>query len=434
MSVDTHTFLELKEWLLQSLGDYIKVATTTNITTNTSVVSTTLNSYDDGRDDYFNDWYVYINGTTNVGVSRKISDYATSTGTITVFGANLAAETGSKDVYVTRYNPDHIKWALIDACKEIYPTLHLPIDDQSLIVGNILPDTFQDWSSASALTWYSALSGTLARTTTGGLFRFGAYSAKYTAGADNDYIYIDSDSYPRLLDLQGRTIDVYVLAYPEVANNAYIVVYTVANNGTTIQTLTSTTTNAAATYTWLKLEGQAISDDLDYIAIRFKVATNTKYVYFDSPYVGGRDIKEYLLPPNLRDGHVSRVRMQTTSYKDPALCDLNPFATMDTGEVIKHDLMDIGNWRYIRLLDSITNERRLRVTGYKPLETLSADTDTITLDIQRVPLLIEYAKMLFLERESKPVSAEDIARFDREMARAYGRYQSLYYKHRMGRE
>lgn len=429
MAVTTKTFLELKALLWQALGDYISVSTTTNITTNTSIISTTLNSYDDGRDDYFNDWYVYIDGTTNSGVARKISDYATTGGIITVFGANLVAETAARTIYVTRYDPTHIARAIQRACEELYPTLYVPLENQTLITGNILPDAFDDWSSTTALTWWSALSGVLAQTSTGGLFRYGKYSAKYTAGAANDYIYIDSDSYPRLLDFQGQTVNAYVMAYPEVADDPSIVIYTVKNDGTTTQTLTSSTTAAAGVYTLLKLENQTINDDLDYIAIRFKVATNAKYVYFDSPFLGNT-ANEYLLPPDFRDGHLSEVRVQDYGHANPPCFDLHPFTTKSPGGIITHSLIDIGNWRYITLDDPVPEKRRLRLLGRKPLETLSSDTDTLTLDAYRVPLLIEYAKMVFYEREGKPVSAEDVFKFKNEGSSAMGKYFML--KSRLG--
>jgi len=43
------------------------------------------------------------------------------------------------------------------------------------------------------------------------------------------------------------------------------------------------------------------------------------------------------------------------------------------------------------------------------LETLSADTDTITIDAEKVPLLLAKAREIFWKREAAPASANDKA-------------------------
>lgn len=435
MAVNTISLLTLKKYLWQSMGDYRTFATTTNIGAGTTVISTTLRQHDNGRDGAFDDWWIYIDGTANAGEARKTGNttYATATGTLTVYGANLSAETGSVTCYLTRYEPAKIERAILRANEEIYPTLHLKLDDTTLVAGNILPDgSFEDWSSSSALQWYSTSSITLAKTATNALFRHGLYSAKATAGAANGYFYISSDTYPRLLDLQGQTVNFYCLAYPEVADDAAIVIYTVQPDGTA-QTLTSSTANPAGAWTILKLENQTLNDDLEEIQIRFKVATNAKYAYFDDAVLFGRSIKEYLLPVDFRNGHVSLVTEQRGTSQAPPCYDYNTFATMSRGRPLRFDIVDEGNWRYLRLLENHLDKRRLRLTGFKPLETLSTDAGTVTLDAERVPLLIEYAKLIFMEREGKPVSSGDISRFNFEFSRAYQRYQSLFYKLRMNR-
>ena len=434
MARNTTTFLELKQLFNQSIGDDLEFDTTTNITTNNSILSTTLNQFDDGEDDHFNTWWVYITEGVNITKSRKISDYATSGGTLTVYGAALAAESAAVTCRLTRYNPDHAKQALIRACEEIYPTLHKPMDDHTLITGNMLPDA--SFESDLVTDFYSVSNITYAKTSTEGLYRgrMGQASAKATATAANGYIYLTSDAYPRLLDLQGKTVDAYVWVYPEVANDAYLEIYTKSDDGTTTQTLTSTTTCAAAVWTLLKLEDQALNDDLDEIQVRFKVATNTKYVYFDDAYVGCERLKEYILPDYIIEGHLSRVFVQDYGYSDPAMYDINPFITAHSGIEYPFDITDDGVYTYLVLLGSTPpTKRRIRMLGYQPLEILSTDATTLTLDTQRVPLLIAKAREIFFSRESVPVSAEDTSRFQGEYARAVYDYNKLFYKARMSK-
>ena len=423
MAVATQTFLALKKLMWEACNDYLTFATTTNITTNNSVISTTLNIYDDGVDDYFNGWWIYIDGVTNPNTTRKITNYATSGGTITVSGAALVAETAARTCYLCRVNPEDHGRAIQRAMEEIYPTLHLPLENQTLITGNILPDaSFEDWPTTATLTWYTASNTTLLKTSTAGKVKNGTYSVSSTTTAANGNFYISSNSYPRLLDLMGQSVSLYVWAYPETLDDPTVIIDTVSTDGTTTQTLTSTTSCPAGYWTLIKLEDQALNDDLQEVKITFNVATSGQYCFFDDANLQGRNIKEYLLPTNFRDGHLSEARIQGASSQEPACYDFNTFATMSKGDILTHTLIDEGAWRYLRLDDSFTNNKRLRLLGRKPLETLSADTDTITLNAEKIPLLIAKAKMIFYERQGKPVSAEDISRYNFEMSRATNEY------------
>ena len=50
----------LEQRLAEQIGDGLEFDTSTNITTNTSIIATALQAYDGGRDDYFIGWWVYI--------------------------------------------------------------------------------------------------------------------------------------------------------------------------------------------------------------------------------------------------------------------------------------------------------------------------------------------------------------------------------------
>jgi len=439
MSISTSTLLDLVKKVSETHGDYLTFATTTNITTNNSIISTTLKQYDNGDDGAFNGWWVYLNTTANPSVLRKTglqagaTTYATATGTLTIAGAVLAAESAAATCYLFKYNRSHYVDAIVETCKTIYPTLHKRVDNQTLVTGNILPDAhFEEWPTSSTLTWYSVLSGTLAQTSTAGLTRGGKYSAKYTAGATPDYFYISSDSYPRLLDLQGRTVNFYCWAYPTTtADDASIGIYTVKNDGTTIQNLTSTTTNAKDVYTQLKLEGQEINDDLDSIQIRFRVKTSGAIVYFDDAYLNGMGLSEYLLPSGFVTGHPSQLFLQTYGNMDEPFYDLHAFNTWYRGEQIPFTTFNDGSNHWLKLLDSYENEKRLRLLGFTPLETLSADTDTITLSSEKVPLLIAQARMIFWSREAGYSSVTDTARCEAEYNKAQADFYRLFAVHSM---
>ena len=96
----TDTLINIVSDINRKLGVYETFATTTNITTDTSVVSTTLRNLGYDADDMLNGKWVMIAGTANDEVSRYISDYTASSGTISVRGTALAAESGSMTCYV----------------------------------------------------------------------------------------------------------------------------------------------------------------------------------------------------------------------------------------------------------------------------------------------------------------------------------------------
>ena len=426
----TTTQLVLDARLSEAIGDFLEFDTTTNITTDTSVISTTLRQYDDGQDDYFNEWWLYITEGNNITVERKISDYDTATGTLTVYGANLSAEAGAVTCRIGRFKRGDKVKAIVDAIREIYPSLYKPIEDRTLVTGNFLPDGhFEWWSSSSALKFYTASNVTLAQTTTAGLYRgpLGSTSAKATASADNGYFYISSDSYPRLLGLQDKTVSAYVWAHPEVADEAAIVIYTKQAAGST-QTLTSSTSNPAGEFTLLELEDQTLNDDLAEVQIRFKVASSTKYAYFDAGRVVSQNLNLYILPEDAQDGHINQVYVQTSGYSDNICDDINP---RFWEEVYGFQIIDDATYKYLWLPYFYSNERQIKLIGTMPLETLTADDGTISLSGERINLLVAKAAQIFFERHEQPPSSEDVSRFTSNALRWERKYKQLLLQHRM---
>lgn len=407
------TLLQMEQLVSEAIGDYLEFDTTTNIGAGTSVISTTLQSYDGGQNDYFNDWWVYITEGNNIAVLRQVSDYATASGTLTVRGANLAAEAGAVTCRLHRFNRDSKKRAINRALDKLYPTLHKRIDNMSLITGQHLPDNeFDSWSSSTALTWYTTSNVTLARTTTAGLARRGAYCAKATASAGNGYFYVTSNSFPRLLDLMEQTVTFKCWVYPEVADDAWIQIYTVQADGTA-QTLTSTTTCPAGKYTLLELEDQTLNDDLVEVQFRFGITTNAKYAYFCSPRVIANELHEYLLPDPFQDGHVSQCLVQMTGFADDMCDDLHPRFWDEQEFRVRDD----GTYKYIYLSDLNTTERRVRLYGYTPFDNYSADTDTIPLEGVRLNLIVAQSAINLYEMEQGPVSSQDKGRYAYEIGR-----------------
>ncbi len=422
----TTTLSTIEQRLAEDIGDWISVASTTNITTNNYIYSTNLNEFDRAQDDAFPSYWVFIKGTTNDEVERKVKEYTTTGGRVEVYGAALVAETAARTVVVTRFNHTAKLKAIQRSLHQVYPLLHKDLDNITLITGNILPNAhFDDQTTGGTPDkWAYSASATGAAETT--IIWNGAKSVKVTSSAANQYLYLTSATQRRLLDLMGKTIGVRVMAYPEVADDATIVIYTKQADGTT-QTLTSTTSCPAGAWTRLELESQTLNDDLVLVEIRLKIATSSKYVYFDDAQLDGYNASELLLPLECAKGNIQRYYIQTSGYSDDTYQDLHPRYWT---EIEPPKIIDDGTDKYL-WTGILIDKRRLRLIGYQPLETLTAQTDTITIDAEKLDMLIAKAKQILFERASVNVSSEDRKRYKAEAYDAYLEYLGLSSAHSM---
>jgi len=434
------TIENLEEQFSQQIGDWLEVIVSTAIPAGVTISSTHLNSYDAGRDDYFIDWWVYITDKANAGVLRQVSDYATSGGVLTVRGANLTNDVANiATIRLHRYNRDKIIEAFNDTSREVFPNLYRRLDNITLITGNILPNShFEDWALTTVPDKYSLSNTTVTENTTVSYLRGGAASAKVHATAAAGYMEINSDTYPRLLDLMGKTVNFRCWAYPEdLADDAAIEIYTLKAD-TTAQTLTSTTSNPISKWTLIELANQSINDDIQYISIRFKVVTNGNDVFYDKARLVGYNQSEYLLPTDFRDGSLLQVYTQASGYADYACDDIMP---RTWSRVFGYNIIRDGTDAWLQLPFLHTSEYLIRLIGTTPLETVYVGTvaasvvlayaDTISLDGEKLNLFIAYAKYKFWQKIEPPVSSEDTGRYEGQSAKCYGEYQRLLSKHKM---
>ena len=109
-------------------------STTTNIATNNVVISTELGNRWN-QDDSFNGWFVMIRGTSNNNeVVRRVTDYAGSTGTLTIAGAALGnTESGATTCEVSRFHPDDVKRAYNRSRQDVFPALASHKDHRGIV-------------------------------------------------------------------------------------------------------------------------------------------------------------------------------------------------------------------------------------------------------------------------------------------------------------
>lgn len=201
----TTTLATLRQTLSRYLGDWLTVSTTTNITTNTSIISTSLNMF---RNDYFNDnWFVLITSGNNAGTKRLISDFVQTTGTITIYGANLLAEAGAVTLELHRFDTDEIKAAINEASAspEVYPLL---------AVHSFIPnDHFDFWSQTTYPNYWRVSVVTAVKESS--TVHNGVAAAKVTRAGTDGYLYtsteltssvLGNDIYNALMSLIGQKV------------------------------------------------------------------------------------------------------------------------------------------------------------------------------------------------------------------------------------
>lgn len=421
------TLANIRDRMSKGMGDYITETVTTAINADNVLVDTNLTAYT-SNNDFFNRKWCLITSHANIGVNRKISDYVASTKTLTVLGAALADDSANLATFqIHAYNPDNKTRAINEAARECFGDLFRKVEwDDTLVLGNWLPDRhFETWDSASALTWWSTESNTtLVRTTAAANIRGGKYSVKSTASGASGYFATNSDTYPGLIGLQGQRVDLHSWVNPQTADDAKMVIYTKTVAGVEV-TETSTTTNPAGTWSKISISDYDVPDNLSKIEIRMVTTTSGQYVYFDKSRLTGPAVYDYLAPaPFQIAGEMTGFREQT-SGNESDICDDVTTSASQTKPRFDFTEYEQGGYKYIRTSLPGNKERKLIIQGYAPLEdTLSADTDIMTIDDPHMSLLAVYATYRLYEMEAGMGTSEDMSRLKGEAAYWYSKYQS----------
>ena len=328
---------------------------------------------------------------------------------LSVLSSRLQQAIGDENAaFASRYTQ-----AINDAARETYPTLSKKVIDYSLVSGNVLPNShFESWAATTIPDLYTTSTGGCLQETTTIRGSRGTSSCKVTASGANDYMSLTSASWPSLLGLMGKTIPFECWAYPQTANDATIIIYTVQADGTE-QTLTSTTTCPASKWTLLTL-GASLNDDLVDIQFRFNVATDGQYVIFDNSHAIG-DTLQYLLPTSVRD--VSYAGLQLDSD------DFNLSGRFR--DIVNPQVINDGTYKYL-LTPRLSPGKIIKLEGTGYLEDdLDESTDTMSIDDPETNVLVTYAAYLLYERVSSIPSSDSSGRYEREAAKWLNKFYIL---------
>ena len=132
----TTTWSSIREDIAKDFG-FIKVDTTGSSIDGTVIYSTNLQAYFP-QDDALNGWYVHIDAGTNQYEIRRIADYESSNGSITIFGTAFTDDSTARSISLFRYvHPQIYKDNFNDAIRDIFPYISKTIDLKTISTGDV---------------------------------------------------------------------------------------------------------------------------------------------------------------------------------------------------------------------------------------------------------------------------------------------------------
>ena len=204
----TTTRTNLRRSLSEAIGDYNSFSTSADGNdARTSLVSSTLLNYPGGSDDgAFEEQYFLSTSGANSGESRRCELYISKAtdGPTAILQSALSSQTASSDTFeLHRYDPELKHVAINRALVELFPTVYLPIRDETVIVDNVLSNSdFEDWTSGVPDSWTEVNSPTTAQESSR-VFH-GTYSVSLT-GPSGDVGQLTQSPDININELAGKT-------------------------------------------------------------------------------------------------------------------------------------------------------------------------------------------------------------------------------------
>lgn len=378
----TTTLLSAEVLLSKQLGDYWS-STTTSAGAATSLVDTALMAKEN---DWITDetWAFLIEepaGAAAIYDERKASTLDNSDGTLTTLAFGAAPGTGIDYELHRLFSPSEKRRALVHAAKHSFPHLFKEIWDESKVSGNWLKDgSFEIWTSSSALTYWTASTSTIAKTTSSPYYKHGKTSCKLSTAAG--YLTQTISNYDDLKYLAGKTVTFTVQGYCATASTLRIAIY----DGTTTTYSSYRTAESAWTENNDPLEVQAtIQDNPTAIEFRIYLATANDAYVDDARVICGDVNRTYIGDLGLVQNRPHQVLMEHSDYSST-----EPWVLLRDCEVDKDG--------YLHIPARYTNDRRLRIRGigyldfYDSSDVVGTDwEDTVAIDSPQTEILVAEA-------------------------------------------
>lgn len=396
----TTTRAEIRQKVAEAMGYWWESTATANGDA-TSVIDTKLaNALGGSDDDSFIDKYVIMTSGSAAGSFGRVSDYASSTGDLTVASA-LSATPGSSSTYELHdYDLDIIHAAIDTACRKVFPSLYVPIIDETLLVDNLVQNSNMETDPGPSNGWTkTGDTWAQASTAAGDAVWHGTYSVKGTSGGGAAQLE-QNIYYTRLAihEIVGKTLTATARIWATDANIARI---RVSFDG-------STYSDSAYHGGGGEWEGPGtiyvnatIPSDPTEISIWCEVAAGTKVAFFDEVQARINRIHRYTIPSTIIQGP-THVEYQS-DMNDP---------TGNWHEVEGWHIIDDGaSTRYLWIDTLPPPGYRLRLIGKGYLTVSASDSTAIEVSEGQVDVIAHLAASEIYERIANVSSAFDAQDF-----------------------
>jgi hypothetical protein len=376
----TSTGLELLQKFSEGIFDWEPRTTTADgNSAKDTLVDAGLRNLDGGGDpDAFENWYVRIADSNSAADQeiRRVKSYSPvgsdgDSPTLQVEQPFTGGQIKSGESYeLHRYNPTLKRTTINRSIRELYPTLYLPIRDESITIDNLLANQgFEDWNSALNIAdnWTNVNSPTVSRESTN-VFH-ASFSAKIVGPSGNVGQLTQAPAI-NINEVTGLTATFKARVRTNAASQARLRLdfdgSSITNgnyhSGDNHFELLSVSTSIPAAATQVKCICEVTADDT---------------AYFDRAYLLIKPLYEYTLPSSM----ISLPHYVEEQYDEDNV---------------------IGNFFPFKENAVPTSGKLLRVTGMGALSQPSSDTATIEVGEPQTDLIAAYAKMLFWRQMASP--------------------------------
>lgn len=381
------TFKEIRQGALRTMGvrHFFGTADSSGNGT-TLLVAAGLKKYPDG---YFTGLWLEAHSGGTSGEIVRITAFTSANGEITP-DPNFTTAPHSDDFEISTVDPELLTDAINSAALRMYPLVAQNLRYESFVSGSPVTDPgFEDWTSTSALRYYTASSVTQSRQT-GGLQ--GTYFARLTTAATG-YLGLTTAERVELAQLAGSTITVYAIVRASTSSDARLRVVDSA-----------TTTNGSyhsggGNWELISVEHtftSAATGKQDTFDVRFMHDNATTNMDIDHWWIeGGPGTVEMRLPQVLARGPLSVFTALIENREDFRHRNWLP---TDARMLTIEDTLGVAATQeaITRIQLALPPGRAVMVVGRAALPALSADTEEWPLDELSGELVeLEAASILF---------------------------------------
>ena len=279
----TSTRETIRGLLGERLGHYI-AGTTTSAGSTSTLVDTALQVYD-SLSDLVNRWLIITSGDDD-GFIARISSLSTSTLTFSPLATGTIASDVTYEIHMV--DPVKLHSAILAAGRALYPFVHLPLRDESLIIDDLLTDGgFEGTISGGAFPDWTNVNSPTVTAETSRVFH-GSQSAKVVAAGSAGQLTQDLFTSVNVAGLAGKTITFKMWAWASASTNARLKL------DWTSSTETGDWHGGESEWELLSVSGTVPTDATTITIIAECGASKT--AYFDAGYAYCGPVYKYTIP------------------------------------------------------------------------------------------------------------------------------------------